>query len=98
MAELLPIRAPFANKSSTTMAKLLLLASVFQQSYSELLSFTLESSATMAEYKARAVQGPSLIYLNYTSIQATALMEAWNLLFLQGVIKEQENHFLFTRE
>ncbi|KAF5814207.1 hypothetical protein HanXRQr2_Chr03g0108401 [Helianthus annuus] len=93
------------------MAELLLLASVFQQSYvSELLPFTLESSATMAEWmlktivhsfivdKARAVQGPSLIYLNYTSIQATALMEAWNLLLLQGVIKEQENHSLFTRE
>ncbi|MFS8008564.1 hypothetical protein Hanom_Chr14g01274271 [Helianthus anomalus] len=51
MAELLPIRAPFADKLSATMAELLLLASLFQQSYvSELLSFTLESSATMAEW------------------------------------------------
>ncbi|MFS8006610.1 hypothetical protein Hanom_Chr14g01251221 [Helianthus anomalus] len=51
MAELLPIKAPFADKLSATISELLLLASVFQISYVfELLSFTLESSATMAEW------------------------------------------------
>uniref|UniRef100_A0A251V772 Uncharacterized protein n=1 Tax=Helianthus annuus TaxID=4232 RepID=A0A251V772_HELAN len=60
------------------MAELLLLASVFQQSYvSELLPFTLESSATMAEWMLKTIVHSFIVGL-YMLIDKSLTAALWS--------------------